>query len=201
MLAQQGIAQDKNLKQETIDIISNYRPKLRDAAKLNLTASLPASDTTRPKYQYQVPALNLSFLYQPVPLKPLALGKDTLATLQNNFIKAGYGNLSTPLIQAGFGSGRQDKYNFGIYGNYTSSKGSIKNQDYSTLNVLASGTYYSPILEINGSVGYDRNQLHYYGYDHAAYDYSKSEVKQAFNQFTTQVGVKNRPQNDWAFMC
>jgi hypothetical protein len=200
MLSQQGIAQDKNLKQETIDIISNYRPKLRDAAKLNLTASLPASDTTRPKYQYQVPALNLSFLYQPVPLKPLALGKDTLQTLQNNFIKAGYGNLSTPLIQAGFGSGRQDKYNFGIYGNYTSSKGNIKNQDYSTLNVLASGTYLSPILEINGSVGYDRNQLHYYGYDHSQYDYSKGDVKQAFNQFTAQVGVKNRPQNDWAFM-
>jgi hypothetical protein len=200
MLAHQGYAQDKNLKEETIDIISNYRPKLRDAAKLNLTASLPAQDTTRPKYQYQVPALNLSFLYQPVPLKPLALGKDTLATLQNNFIKAGYGNLKTPLIQAGFGTGRQDKYNFGIYGNYTSSKGNIKNQDYSTLNVLASGTYYSPTLEINGSVGYDRNQLHYYGYDHTLYDYSKSDVKQAFNQFTAQVGVKNRPTNDWAFM-
>ena len=117
LLSHQGYAQDKNLKQETIDIISNYRPKLRDAAKLNLTASLPASDTSHARLTYQVPAINLSFLYQPVPLKPLALGKDTLATLQNNFIKAGFGNYSTPLIQAGFGSGRHEKYNFGIYGN------------------------------------------------------------------------------------
>jgi len=198
LLHQGAVAQDV-LKQETIDIISNYRPKLRDAAKLNLTASLPAFDTTRPKLQYQVPALNLYFMYQPVPLKPLALGKDSLNKLQNNFIKAGFGNLSTPLIQAGFGSGRNDKYNFGIYGSYTSSKGDIKNQDYSALNILASGTYFTPVLEVNGAVGYDRNQLHYYGYNHNLFDYNKSDVKQAFNTFTAEVGVKNRPQNDWAF--
>ncbi|MVT11679.1 TonB-dependent receptor [Chitinophaga tropicalis] len=197
LLQQQAQAQD--LKQETIDIISNYRPKLRDAAKLNLTASLPGFDTTRPRLQYQVPALNLYFMYQPVPLKPLALGKDSLAALQNNFIKAGYGNYNTPLIQAGFGTGRHEKYNFGLYANYTSSKGDIKNQDYSALNVLASGTYFTPILEVNGSIGYDRNQVHYYGYDHVVYEYDKSQVKQAFSQFTAQVGVKNRPLNDWAF--
>ena len=113
LLQQQAQAQD-TLKQETIDIISNYRPKLRDAAKLNLTAGLPAFDTTRPRLQYQVPALNLYFMYQPVPLKPLALGKDSLASLQNNFIKAGFGNYSTPLIQAGFGSNRNEKFNYGL---------------------------------------------------------------------------------------
>jgi hypothetical protein len=197
-LQQQAHAQE-TLKQETIDIISNYRPKLRDAAKLNLTASLPGFDTTRPKLQYQVPALNLYFMYQPVPLKPLALGKDSLEKLQNNFIKAGFGNLSTPLIQAGFGSGRNDKYNFGIYGSYTGSKGDIKNQDYSALNVLASGTYFTPILEVNGAIGFDRNEVHYYGYDHNLYTFSKGDVKQAFSQFTAQAGVKNRPLNDWAF--
>ncbi|HJT72943.1 MAG TPA: hypothetical protein VJ720_02970, partial [Chitinophaga sp.] len=52
LMHQQAYAQE-NLKEETIDIISNYRPKLRDAAKLNLTASLPGFDTTRPRLQYQ----------------------------------------------------------------------------------------------------------------------------------------------------
>src|SRR4051812_15233029 len=124
LLLQQAHAQEA-LKQETIDIISNYRPKLRDAAKLNLTASLPGSDTTRPRLQYQIPALNLYFMYQPVPLKPLALGKDSLNKLQNNFIKAGFGNLSTPLIQAGFGSGRDDKKNFAGFCEYTRSQRGI----------------------------------------------------------------------------
>lgn len=198
-LQQNVLAQD-SLKQETIDIISTYQPKLRDAAKLNLTASLPGTDTARPRLSYQVPALNLYFMYQPVPLKPLALGKDSLSALQNNFIKGGFGNYNTPLIQAGFGSNRNEKFNYGLYGSYISSKGTVKNQDYSALNVLASGTYYSPLFEINGSVGFDRNVIHYYGYDHTAYDFSKGDVKQAFNQGYVQVGLKNRPLNDWALM-
>ncbi len=197
-LQQSARAQD-SLKQETIDIISTYQPKLRDAAKLNLTASLPGADTARPRLLYEVPALNLYFMYQPVPLKPLALGKDSLSALQNNFIKAGFGNYRTPLIQAGFGSNRNEKFNFGLYGNFTSSKGDIKNQDYSALNVLASGTYFSPLFEINGSVGFDRNVVHYYGYDHTIYDLKAGDVKQAFNQGTITVGLKNRVQNDWAF--
>ncbi|WP_298733758.1 hypothetical protein [uncultured Chitinophaga sp.] len=195
---QQPVQAQDSLKQETIDIISTYQPKLRDAAKLNLTASLPGTDTARPRLLYQVPALNLAFMYQPVPLKPLALGKDSLSALQNNFIKGGFGNYKTPLIQAGFGSNRNEKFNYGLYGSFISSKGNIKNQDYSALNVLASGTYYSPLFEINGSVGFDRNVIHYYGYDHTMFDFSKGDVKQAFNQGTLQVGLKNRPLNDWA---
>jgi hypothetical protein len=198
-LQQSTLAQD-SLKQETIDIISTYQPKLRDAAKLNLTASLPGTDTARPRLLYQVPAQNLYFMYQPVPLKPLALGKDSLAALQNNFVKVGYGNYNTPLIQAGIGSNRNEKFNYGLYGSYRSSKGDIQYQDYSALNVLASGTYYSPLFEINGSVGVDRNVIHYYGYDHTAYDFSKSDVRQAFTQAAIDVGLKNRPQNEWALM-
>lgn len=195
-----AFAQKDTLQQETIDIISKYQPKLRDAAKLNLTASLPVQDTARPRLGYQVPALNLYFMYQPVPIRPLALGRDTSALhLQNNFVKLGYGNYSTPLIQAGFGSGRQDKYNFGLFFNYTSSKGDIENQDYAVANVLASGTYFSPLFEINGSLGYNRNQVHYYGYDHSMYEFEKSDVNQAFNEVIAKVGLKNRPQNDWAF--
>ena len=40
-------AQD-TLKQQTIDIYNVYQPKLRNAARLNLTASLPGIDTSRP---------------------------------------------------------------------------------------------------------------------------------------------------------
>ncbi|UYQ91318.1 hypothetical protein MKQ68_14590 [Chitinophaga horti] len=195
---QQAQAQD-TLKQETINIISVYQPKLREAAKLNLNASLPTADTSRPRLNYQVPALNLYFMYQPVPLKPLALGKDSLKALQNNYVKFGYGNLSTPLVEAGFGSGRNDKWNFGLFGSYTGSKGEIKNQDYTAVNVLASGTYYSPLFEINGSLKYSLNQVHYYGYDHSVFDFKKSDIKQSFNEVVAQLGLKNRPQDDWGW--
>jgi hypothetical protein len=200
LLSSKEAAAQEPLKQETIDIISTNQPKLRDAYKLNLTASLPGVDTSRPSLKYQVPALNLNFMYQAAPLKPLALGKDSLNALQNNFIKLGYGNYKTPFLQAGFGSGRHDMYNYGLYVNYTGSKGKdIPDQDYSNLNVLASGSYLLPKLQLNGSIGYDRNTVHYYGYDHDTAKYTKKDTEQTFNQLTATVGIQNRPQNDWAF--
>lgn len=201
LLQQAAVAQkDTLLREETIDIISKYQPRLRDAAKLNLTASLPSTDTSRPRLNYQVPALNLYFMYQPVQLRPLALGKDTTGqALQNNYVKLGYGNYMTPLVQAGFGTGRSNKYDVGIFFNYTSSQGDIEHQDYTNINVLGSGTYFSPLFEINGSIGYNRNQVHYYGYDHNTLSFDKSDVRQAFNEVIAKLGLKNRPQNDWAF--
>ncbi|CAL1517107.1 hypothetical protein [Chitinophaga sp. MM2321] len=200
LLQQQQASAQETLKQETIDIISTNQPKLRDAYKLNLTASLPGIDTSRPSLKYAVPALNLNFMYQAAPLKPLALGKDSLSLLQNNFIKLGYGNYQTPYLQAGFGSGRKDMYNYGLYVNYTGSKGKeIPDQDYSNLNVLASGTYLLPKFQFDASLGYDRNTVHYYGYNHDTLKYDKKDIAQTFNQVTAIVGVKNRPQNDWAF--
>ncbi|NLR79772.1 TonB-dependent receptor [Chitinophaga eiseniae] len=200
LLSSQQVFAQEPLKQETIDIISTNQPKLRDAYKLNLTASLPGIDTSRPSLKYQIPALNLNFMYQAMPLKPLALGKDSLSYLQNNFVKLGYGNYKTPYVQAGFGSGRQNLYNYGLYVNYTGSKGKeIPDQDYSNLNVLAAGTYLAPKLRFDGSIGYDRNTVHYYGYGHDTANYKKKDIEQTFNQVTASVGMQNRPQNDWAF--
>ncbi|HVI49118.1 MAG TPA: hypothetical protein VM802_29900 [Chitinophaga sp.] len=196
---QPATAQEK-LKEETIDIISTNQPKLRDAYKLNLTASLPGADSSRPVLKYEVPALNLNFMYQAAPLKPLALGRDSLEVLQNNFIKLGYGNYKTPYVQAGFGSGRHENYNYGLFVNYTGSKGKdIPDQDYSNLNVLASGAYLLQNMQFNASLAYDRNTVHYYGYNHDVLKYDKKDIAQTFNQFTAQVGMQNRPQNDWAF--
>jgi hypothetical protein len=200
LLSSQKTFAQEPLKQETIDIISTNQPKLRDAYKLNLTASLPGVDTSRPSLKYQIPAQNLNFMYQATPLKPLALGKDSLSYLQNNFLKLGYGNLKTPYVQAGFGSGRKDMYNYGLYVNYTGSQGKeISDQIYSNLNVLAAGTYLLPKFRFDGSIGYDRNTVHYYGYDHSAGTFDKKDTKQTFNQLTATAGMQNRPQNDWAF--
>lgn len=200
LLSSQKTFAQEPLKQETIDIISTNQPKLRDAYKLNLTATLPGIDTSRPSLKYQIPALNLNFMYQATPLKPLALGKDSLSYLQNNFVKLGYGNLKTPYVQAGFGSGRKDMYNYGLYVNYTGSQGKeISDQIYSNLNVLAAGTYLLPKFKFDGSIGYDRNTVHYYGYGHDTASYKKKDTEQTFNQLTATVGMQNRPQNDWAF--
>src|SRR5690349_2544711 len=85
----------------TVTVTSEYKPVLLNAAKINFSAASPLPDSTLPTLQYTVPAQNLFFTFEPSPLKPLAAYIDTSIQWENkNFIKAGYGNYSTPFLQA-----------------------------------------------------------------------------------------------------
>jgi hypothetical protein len=188
--------QDSTLQQQTIDIYNVYQPTLRAAAKLNLTGALPRLDTTRPRMVYSVPAQNLNFSYRPVPLRPLAMGMDTaMAEGYNNFVKAGFGNYSTPLIQLGLSSGKSQPFQYGLLFSHISSQGDLDNQNYSQDKIAAYGQYFSPSLALHGMLSYHRHGIRYYGYDHDTTRLSKDDVKQAYNTISATLGLSNIREN------
>src|SRR2546421_10563414 len=71
-----SFAQDTSRKRE-VTVTSTFKPSLKEAAKINFNPTPPATDTSRPILQYNVPDQNLFFSYQPGSLKPLALQSDT----------------------------------------------------------------------------------------------------------------------------
>ncbi|HUX84558.1 MAG TPA: hypothetical protein VMV20_04955 [Chitinophagaceae bacterium] len=190
----QAFGQD-SLKQQTIDIFSSYQPKLREAAKLNLNATLPGLDTTRPRLTYDIPALNLYFEYQPVPLRPLAMGRDTLPNLLNNFIKAGFGTYSTPLLQIGLGSGRSGDYHYGAYFSHLSSVGKIQNQDFSNDELTLHGDYSHNGILYDAGLKFKRQGINYYGYNHDSLKFSSGQVSQVYNDFEITAGLSNDTEN------
>jgi len=70
---------DTTKKTSTIDINSTYRPVLRNAVKINFSGTHLNADSTVPNLTYNIPAQNLFYAYQPIPLTPLAL------ETENNF--------------------------------------------------------------------------------------------------------------------
>ena len=61
----------------SVDIISSYKPVLRNAVKINFSDhSFPQTLPGR-FGDYNVPSQNLIYAYQPVTLKPLALEQDS----------------------------------------------------------------------------------------------------------------------------
>ena len=78
LLSAASFAQKDTLKKKaTIDITSSYKPVLRNAVKINFSATHLNADTTHPNLTYNIPAQNLFYAYQPISLKPLALQQDT----------------------------------------------------------------------------------------------------------------------------
>lgn len=176
-----SFAQRDTVKRQTIDITSSYKPVLRNAVKINLSATPIAADTSRPRLKYSIPAQNLFFSYQPITLKPLALLQDSaLALGLRNYIKAGFGNYGTPYLSAGFSFGDGKTSLVNIYADYISSKGNIKHQDFSEFNVKALGSYYTGKNEVYGGVGFRSSGYHQYGYDHLAFDFDKGVIKRQY---------------------
>ena len=143
---------------KTVVITSAYKPVLKPATKINFLAALPAQDTTKPTLQrYNVPAQNLFFSYQPVALKPLALPADSISQWVNsNYVKAGFGNYSSPYAEAGlsFGDGKTSLINF--FGKHISQKGSIPFQQYGHTTFNFMGLYSTNAnMEWRTKIGFD----------------------------------------------
>ncbi len=179
--------------QQTIDINSSYKPVLRNAVKINLAGAQLPADTSLPNLNYKIPSQNLFYSYRPISLKPLALEQDTNLYLGNRkFLKAGFGNFSTPYLSAGLslGDGKTGLINF--TGDYIQSKGTaIVNQDYSMLNAKAAGSYFMPKAELYGSVELNMHTYHLYGYDHKLITFKKDSIQQQFQNVTMRAGFKN----------
>lgn len=193
-----ALAQNDTIKkQQTIDITSAYKPTARNTAKINFSAIPYRGDTARDVRAYEVPAQNLFYAYKPVTLKPLVLEQETgPVTGDRNMVKAGIGNYTTPYLRAALGIGDGQQYLLNFYGEYISSKGKLKYQQFSRLHLGASGSYFLKGNELYGTAVIRRDNNYLYGYDQAAFDYKKSDVLQQFQEFDLTVGFRNTEINE-----
>jgi len=187
------VAQRDTNKPKAIDITSEFRPVLREAAKIQFNPTPPSADTTRPRLQYDVPNPNLLFAYQPGSLKPLALQIDSSTAFNNShYIKAGFGSLRTPFIQAGFSFGDGNTAGVNIYASHVSSQGKRDFQDFTNTEVKLSAFYKTAgNLEWNGSIGMKQYRTYKYGYVPDSLFFVKDSIRQRFQTISARVGMHN----------
>ena len=185
---------------KTVVITSAFKPSLKPASKINFSASTPPVDTSRPSLFYNVPSQNLFFTYQPVSLKPLALSIDTSIEWDNsNYIKAGFGNYSTPFLQAGFSFRNGNNSIINVHTRHISQKGNLPFQQYAHSNAEIIGIFNTPgkSTEWRGRVGFDNNTQYLYGFQPDSLVFSKDQLRQRFTTFGGMVGLRNKEANDF----
>jgi len=192
LLAFTASAQDTTRKR-SVDITSSFKPILRDAAKINFNASPPAADTSKPRLQYSVPNQHLLFPYQPGSLKPLALQTDTVGKWDNsNYVKAGFGSLKTPFVQAGFSFGDGQTAGVDIYAKHVSSQGKREYQDFSNTQASIKGFYKTAGgLEWNAGLGMKAERTYKYGYEPETLSFDKDSIRQRFQTISGRLAMRN----------
>ncbi|HEY0434250.1 MAG TPA: hypothetical protein VGC95_10285, partial [Chitinophagaceae bacterium] len=159
-------AQDTSNRKRTVEVTSTFKPVLHQTAKINMNATPPAEDTSKPHLQYNLPDENLLFDYQPGNLKPLAMNIDSGGRWDNNsYIKAGFGSQRTPFIQTGISFGDGKTAGLNIYAKHVASNGKKDFQDFSHTDLSLTGFLQtSKNLEWDALVGLKSDQTYKYGY-------------------------------------
>ena len=186
-------AQKDTTKNGGIDIVSTFKPVLREAAKINFNASPPPADTTKAKLNYNIPNQNLLFAFQPGSLKPLALNVDSVAKFDNSsYVKVGFGSLRTPFVQAGISFGDGKTAGLNIYAKHVGSDGKRDYQKFSNTDVKLAGFFKSGNnLEWDASLGMKQSRTYKYGYEPQTLLFSVDSLKQNFQTVAARVAVHN----------
>ncbi|MBS1608058.1 MAG: TonB-dependent receptor [Bacteroidetes bacterium] len=188
-----GNAQDTTNKKRSVSITSSFKPVLKQSAKINFGAAPPTADTSRPKLNYDIPNQNLLFAYQPGTLKPMALQIDTSGRWDNtSYIKAGFGSLKTPYVQAGFSFGDGKTNGLNIYAKHVSSEGKREFQKFSNTAVSLDGFIQTAKnMEWDARLTMQQDQTYKYGYEPQNLNFLKDSLRQRFQTIGGRVSMHN----------
>ncbi|MBI1343367.1 MAG: hypothetical protein GC171_10585 [Terrimonas sp.] len=193
------LSQQDTSKKKTVDIISEFKPVLKASAKINFNPSPAPNDTVRPVLNYNIPNQNLLFAYQPGTLQPLALSIDSGGRWDNSsYVKAGFGSLKSPLVEAGFSLGDGKTAGLNIYAKHISAEGKRDFQDFSNTKFALKGFLQtSKNLEWDATLGMQQDRYNKYGFMPATLSFPKDSIQQRFQTITGGLGFHNLKLTDF----
>ena len=128
------------VKTEIVTIITTYNPKIADASKIKRTPELTLSEKSKKrKLQYPIYSVPVASTFMPKTGTPKSVDLGKRDRIYKNYIAAGYGNYSTPFLEAALRSNNsRNKSEMGLTAKYISSNQDIQNtsltSSYSNFN-------------------------------------------------------------------
>ncbi len=192
-----SVAQDTIIPTQKIEILQSYKPEITRQEKPELYPTINTVATPNPEFRYEVPQQTLSYFYRSVPIKPLALGRQVVAPVYNNYIKLGAGNYTSILADAGFSFKEENVYNAALHIAHLSQKGGKINRQNANTALGFNGDYQlSEKHKIFTDVAVFRRGNTFYGYDESLYTYEKDSIRQVFSGANITLGLENSNKED-----
>lgn len=196
-------AQDKN---EEVTIIAPYRPTVSTANKINRNPRIvPLELQSLPVMEYSIRSERINTQLTPEGQKPSRVPGEPSKDLYRSHIRAGFGNYATPYLELWVNSLQSDEFNAGAHIRHISSFGQIKDyakSSFSNTSVSAYATKYFNEHTLEGSIGYDRNMVHHYGFmpdDFPGLSINDDDLKQVFQKVNFELGLSSNKTEDDAF--
>ncbi len=172
-------------------IVKDYKPVLGESFKIS---DSPEGDTVSaipPKMEYVLRSRKITSEYELSTIKAVKIKDEQLVKLYRSYIKLGIGNYTTYAGDLFVNALRSKKGAVGLALNHFSGNPGLKNVGPAGFSQSHGGVYGKYFLEnstFSGNVDYNRDVVHYYGYETDTI-INKSDLKQRFNKFGMQIAL------------
>lgn len=180
---------------QEVTIIAPYKPTISDAFKKPLNPVLKDTVIETPPINYGITSHPIFTAYDITSLKPSLIDVDTEEVMHRNYLKAGFGNYVMPYVELFTNSLSSDDFSLGFHARHLSSTGKIEdyaNSAFSQNNVSLFAKRYLKEKIVSGKVYYDRDVVHYYGYQPSDYlndTLSDEQLRQRFSLIGVNLGL------------
>ncbi|HEX9648987.1 MAG TPA: hypothetical protein VGA21_00385 [Cyclobacteriaceae bacterium] len=136
-----------------------------------------------------------SFLPVIQPINPrlrvVTISDEEISKLYGGYLKAGFGNYTSPLLNAYIFTKRNEKFSLGAFGNYLSSfRGPVdkKNSASSDLNLGVTGSIHGEDVFLRSEIDYSRLGRYFYGYQDGLL-VDRDTIQQIINRFNVRLNL------------
>jgi hypothetical protein len=174
---------------------------LRDANKVGSWPQQKTDVVDIPPISYKLIPNKLNVEITPKIIKAASIKlEEPLKKLYRGYARAGFGLFTTPLAELYFMDGRNRNGSFSVHGKHLSSLGGVSSSDsipdsFSSNEIHVWGKRFIKKHAIEGGINWDRQVMHYYGYDAELLNDTNYNVvqlpdpKQLFNNLDALVNL------------
>jgi hypothetical protein len=185
LLFRSSYAQQKSIDSLNMEVFNPFKPTIADAVKINDNPVNTDSTSRIPAQRYSVSPKPMVTNFDVSPIQPAQMLGEPLNRLYNSFVKIAGGLYNTFNGEGFYNSLRSKDYSYGIHVNSLSSESTLPNSGYSgysdNLIDLYGKKFYNNST-FYGDLDYERNVVHYYGYNITDYpDINANSTLQRFS--------------------
>ena len=166
---------------EEIEVVRPYKPILAEAVKIRRSPDLNDNKPFKPVLTYTILDKKLELNSNIKELQAQKLADEQQATLLNNYVKIGAGNMNTGLGEVYLNTGQDEALQAGMFVKHLAQQGSINKQQFSEQQISGFGRSIGASKTYAGKIGYNRRSTYFYGFNPALPAPTGDPIKQRFN--------------------
>jgi hypothetical protein len=159
------------------------------------------SEPIKPPITYDFKSFNFQAPQLNPQIRPLKLKQENPSKVYGGFVRLGFGNYTSPLLEAYYNTRRDKNKLLGAHLYHSSSdKGPIdgRNSGSGSTGLSVFGRSFNKTISLAGNAGFENRSTHFYGYVPGT-EVDASSIKQSYNLFKLGGSLSNTTNSDFSY--